>query len=542
MSARKNSAPPAPAAAKQHHRTQSGLPLKEVYTESDLAEFDPSREIGKPGEYPFTRGIHRTMYRGRPWTIRQFSGFGSAVDTNRRLRFLLEQGQHGLSTAFDLPTLMGRDSDDALSRGEVGREGVAIDTLDDMQTLFRDIPLEKISTSMTINAPAPVIFAMYLATARHQGAAWSKLRGTLQNDILKEYIAQKEWLFPPRPSLRLITDLVAFCCHEVPEWNTISISGYHIREAGSTAVQELAFTLADGIGYVQSCLEAGLQVDEFTPRFSFFFNSHNDFFEEVAKLRAARRLWARIMRERFGARDPRSWMLRTHVQTAGCSLTAQQPYVNVARTTLQALAAVLGGTQSLHTNSLDETYALPTEEAATLAVRTQQVIAHESGVSQVVDPLGGSYFVEDLTRRMEEEASSLIRTIDDMGGIITAIEEGFPQREIAEASYTYQREVDSGERIIVGVNRYQQSNDTAIPTLRIDPEVEKDQLARLEKIKDRRSKQAVTRALDRLRQTAQGTENLMPALVEAAETQVTLWEVCGTLREVFGSYQESPVF
>jgi methylmalonyl-CoA mutase N-terminal domain/subunit len=382
---------------------------------------------------------------------------------------------------------------------------------------------------------------MYLAAARRQGASWKELKGTLQNDILKEYIAQKEWLFPPRPSLRLITDLVAFCCGEVPQWNTISISGYHIREAGSTAVQELAFTLADGIGYVQACLDAGLQVDQFAPRFSFFFNSHNDFFEEVAKLRAARRMWARIMRERFGARDPRSWMLRTHVQTAGCSLTAQQPYVNVARVTLQALAAVLGGTQSLHTNSLDETYALPTEEAATLAVRTQQVIAHESGVAQVVDPLGGSYYVEDLTHRMEQEADKLIRTIDDMGGIVVAIEKGFPQREIADASYAYQREVDAGEHVIVGVNRYVQREEAPIPTLRIDPTVEREQLERLAKTKRQRPSEAASRALDRVRQIALGKDNLIPALIEAVEAQVTLGELCGTLKEVLGAYQENPV-
>jgi methylmalonyl-CoA mutase N-terminal domain/subunit len=533
-------APPQPAASKRF-RTQSGLPLKEVYGPHDLEAFDPARDLGSPGEFPFTRGIHRTMYRGKPWTIRQFSGFGSASDTNRRFRFLLEQGQHGLSTAFDLPTLMGRDSDDPLARGEVGREGVAIDALADMQTLFADIPLAKVSTSMTINGPAAAIFAMYLATARRQGAAWSSLRGTLQNDILKEYIAQKEWIYPPRQSLRLITDLVAFCSREVPQWNTISISGYHIREAGSTATQELAFTLADGLGYVEACRAVGLEVDVFAPRFSFFFNCHNDFFEEIAKLRAARRLWARFMRERFGSSDPRSWMLRTHVQTAGCSLAAQQPYVNVVRTTLQALAAVLGGTQSLHTNSLDETYALPTEEAAALAVRTQQVIAHESGVSQVADPLGGSYFVEDLTRRMEHEALRLIEAIDGMGGIVAAIERGFPQKEIAEASYAYQREVDSGERVIVGVNRYVQEEETPIPTLHIDAAVEAEQLARLQELRRRRPAREVADALDQVRHAAAGRHNLMPHLIAAVEAQATLGEVCAALKDVFGEYRESPV-
>jgi methylmalonyl-CoA mutase N-terminal domain/subunit len=480
------------------------------------------------------------MYRGRPWTIRQFSGFGSASDTNRRFRFLLDQGQHGLSTAFDLPTLMGRDSDDPLSRGEVGREGVAIDSMEDMQALFEGIPLGDVSTSMTINAPAAVLFAMYLAVARRQGIDWKSLRGTLQNDILKEYIAQKEWIYPPRPSLRLVTDLVAFCCREVPQWNTISISGYHIREAGSTAVQELAFTLADGVGYVQACTEAGLAVDDFAPRLSFFFNCHNDFFEEIAKLRAARRLWARLMRERFAAATPRSWMLRMHVQTAGCALTAQQPHVNVVRVALQALAAVLGGTQSLHTNSLDETYALPTEEAAALAVRTQQVIAHETGVTEVVDPLGGAFFLESLTTRMEQEALRLIQTIDSMGGIVSAIERGFPQKEIADAAFDYQREVDSGERIIVGVNRYEVEGEPSIPILRIDPSVESAQLERLVHIRRRRPAAPLSRALDEVRRAAGGRDNLMPPLIAAVEAQATLGETCGALKEVFGEYRESP--
>ncbi len=533
--------PAAGASAEARFRTLSGLPVKEVYGPQDLERMDPARELGEPGAYPFTRGIHPTMYRGKPWTIRQFSGFGSAADTNRRFRFLLEQGQHGLSTAFDLPTLMGRDSDDPLSRGEVGREGVAVDSLEDMQVLFEGIPLAEVSTSMTINAPAAVVFAMYLAVARRQGADWRALRGTLQNDILKEYIAQKEWIYPPRQSLRLVTDLVAFCCREAPQWNTISISGYHIREAGSTAVQELAFTLADGIGYVEACRAAGLKVDEFAPRLSFFFNCHNDFFEEIAKLRAARRLWARLMRERLGARSPRSWMLRTHVQTAGCSLTAQQPYVNVARVTLQALAAVFGGTQSLHTNCLDETYALPTEEAAALAVRTQQIIAHESGVAQVVDPLGGSYYVEDLTRRMEEEARRLIEAIDAMGGIVSAIERGFPQKEIAEASFAYQRQVDSGERVIVGMNRYQQEEEAPIPTLKIDSGVEREQLERLESLKRRRSAPAVGAALDAVRRAAAGSDNLLPPLIAAVESHATLGEVCAALKDVFGEYRDSPV-
>jgi methylmalonyl-CoA mutase N-terminal domain/subunit len=539
MNARRSQAPPAPpAAAREQRRTLSGLPLKEVYSAADLAGLSLAGEA--PGEYPFTRGIHPTMYRGRLWTIRQFSGFGSAADTNRRFRFLLSQGQHGLSTAFDLPTLMGRDSDDPLARGEVGREGVVVDSLDDVQTLFEGIPLDRVSVSMTINAPAAILFAMFLATARRQGAAWSSLRGTLQNDILKEYIAQKEWIYPPRPSLRLITDLVAFCCREVPQWNTISISGYHIREAGSTAVQELAFTLADGVGYVQACLEAGLRVDDFAPRLSFFFNCHNDFFEEIAKLRAARRLWARFMRERFEAREPRSWMLRTHVQTAGCSLTAQQPQVNLARVTLQALAAVFGGTQSLHTNALDEVYALPTEASATLAVRTQQVIAHESGVADVVDPLGGSYFVEDLTRRMEEEALRLIEAIETMGGIVAAIERGFPQKEIAEASYAYQRQVDSGERVIVGVNRYQQQESEPIPTLQIDSGVEERQLENLAALRRGRQASACAQALRALRDAAAGVDNLMPHLIAAVEARATLGEIASTLKEVFGEYRETP--
>ncbi|HXH27426.1 MAG TPA: methylmalonyl-CoA mutase family protein, partial [Candidatus Polarisedimenticolia bacterium] len=521
--------------------TVSDVPISRLYTAEDLAAWDPAARLGFPGEPPFTRGIHPTMYRGRPWTMRQFAGFGSAEDTNGRFHYLLRHGQTGLSVAFDLPTLMGRDSDDALAEGEVGREGVAIDTLADMEILFREIPLDRVSTSMTINAPAAVLLAMYLAVAERQGAAWSSLRGTVQNDILKEYIAQKEWIFPPAPSMRLIVDMMAFCADSVPLWNTISISGYHIREAGSTAVQELAFTLADGIAYAQAGVDRGLPVDSFAPRLSFFFNAHNDLFEEVAKLRAARRLWQGIMRDRFGARDPRSWMLRTHVQTAGCSLTAQQPLNNVVRVAVQALAAVLGGTQSLHTNSLDETLALPTEDSARLALRTQQILAEESGVSHTIDPLAGSYFVETLTDRTEEAAADYIRRIDDMGGMIAAIERGFPQREIAEASYHYQRQVDAGERTIVGVNRFVDEERVAVPVLKIDPEVERRQLARLAETRRSRDAARHTRALRRLQEEARGTGNLMPPLLEAVKAQASVGEICAALKDVFGIYREGTV-
>ena len=521
--------------------TLSGMQVRRLYTEDDLEDWNPSDRLGFPGEPPFTRGVYPTMYRGRLWTMRQFAGFGSAADTNRRFRYLLDHGQTGLSVAFDLPTLMGRDSDDPICEGEVGREGVTIDTLADMEILFHEIPLDRISTSMTINAPAAVLLAMYLVVAEKQGVPLDTLDGTIQNDILKEYIAQKEWIFPPVPSMRIITDMVAFCTERVPKWNTISISGYHIREAGSTAVQELAFTLADGIAYVQSCIDSGLDPDVFAPRLSFFFNSHNDFFEEVCKLRAARRMWSRIMRDRFGAASQRSWMLRTHVQTAGCTLTAQQPYNNVVRVTLQALAAALGGTQSLHTNALDETMALPSEGSARLALRTQQIIAEESGITGTIDPLGGSYFVEDLTNRMEEAAWEYIRKIDSMGGMVSAIEAGFPQKEIADASFTYQRHVDSGERTVVGVNRYHEGEDPGLPLLRIGSEVETEQVERLRRTRDERSPDRHARSLRDLETAARGTANLIPAMLSAVRAYASVGEICGTLKKVFGEYRERTV-
>ncbi|OLC55202.1 MAG: methylmalonyl-CoA mutase [Acidobacteria bacterium 13_1_40CM_4_69_4] len=521
--------------------TVSSLPIERLCTPDDLKGWDPPRKLGFPGEPPFTRGVHPTMYRGKLWTMRQFAGFGTAEDTNRRFHYLLEHGQTGLSVAFDLPTLMGRDSDDPLAEGEVGREGVAIDTLADMEVLFRAIPLGRVSTSMTINAPAAVILAMYLAVAEKQGVPIETLEGTVQNDILKEYIAQKEWIFPPAPSLRIITDMVAFCTERVPKWNTISISGYHIREAGSTAAQELAFTLADGIGYVQACIEAGLDVDAFAPRFSFFFNSHNDFFEEIAKLRAARRMWCAVMRERFRAKSPRSWVLRTHVQTAGCSLTAQQPINNVVRVTIQALAAVLGGTQSLHTNALDETLALPTEDSARIALRTQQIVAEESGVVNSVDPLAGSYFVESLTDRLEEDAREYIRRIDQIGGIVPAIEQGYPQREIAEASYLYQRQVDTGEKIVVGINRFTEGDTMKAPLLKIGPEVEAGQVDRLRSVRASRDRQGHARALEVLHGAARSGENLMPAILEAVRAHASVGEICGALEKVFGTYREGRV-
>jgi methylmalonyl-CoA mutase, N-terminal domain len=518
--------------------TVSGEPIERLFTQDDLEGWDPAERLGFPGEPPFTRGVHPTMYRGRLWTMRQFAGFGTAEDTNKRFRYLLEHGQTGLSVAFDLPTLMGLDSDAPLAEGEVGREGVAVDTLADMEALFRDIPLGRVSTSMTINAPAAVLLAMYLAVAEQQGVTFEALEGTVQNDILKEYIAQKEWIFPPAPSLRIITDMIAFCTARVPRWNTISISGYHIREAGSTAVQELAFTLADGIAYVQAGITAGLAVDAFAPRLSFFFNAHNDFFEEIAKLRAARRMWAGIMRDRFQARDPRSWMLRTHVQTAGCSLTAQQPHNNVVRVALQALAAVLGGTQSLHTNALDETMALPTEDSARLALRTQQIIAEESGVTNTIDPLAGSYFLEALTDRMEEGARDYLRRIDAMGGIVAAIEEGFPQREIAEASYHYQRQVDQGEKTVVGVNRYAEGDTTRTPLLKIGPEVERGQLERLRRTRATRDATRHAAALRDLEAAARSRSGLMPPILEAVKAYASVGEICHTLKTVFGAYRE----
>jgi methylmalonyl-CoA mutase N-terminal domain/subunit len=522
--------------------TVSGMPIERLYTREDLGlDWDARAKLGFPGEYPYTRGIHPSMYRGRGWTMRQFAGFGSAEQTNRRFHYLLEHGQTGLSVAFDLPTLMGRDSDDDLARGEVGKEGVAIDTVDDMERLFAGIPLDRVSTSMTINAPAAVLFAMYLAVAERQRAPFERLNGTIQNDILKEYIAQKEWIYPPRPSMRIITDLIRYCTAHVPKWNTISISGYHIREAGSTAVQELAFTLADGLAYVEAAVASGLPVDAFAPRLSFFWNSHNDFFEEIAKMRAARRMWARFMRERFGATDPASWKLRFHTQTAGCSLTAQQPYNNIVRVTVQALAAVLGGTQSLHTDSYDEALALPSDHAVTVALRTQQILAEESGAANTIDPLAGSYFVEALTDRIEREALSYIERIDDLGGMIAAIEAGFPQREIAEASYRYQREVDRGIKTIVGVNRYRLTDEPRPEILRIDSEIEREQVERLRATRAARDGARHACALAALADAARGTDNLMPFVLEAVRARASVGEISACLVPVFGSYREASV-
>lgn len=522
--------------------TISDLEIKALYTPQDTSNLDYLRDLSFPGQYPFTRGIQPSMYRGRLWTMRMFSGFGSAEDTNRRYKYLLSQGQTGLSVAFHYPTLMGYDSDSPMARGEIGRCGVAIDTLKDMEILFDGIPLDKVTTSMTINPPAAILLAMYIAVAEKQGVSKKDIGGTIQNDMLKEFIAQKTFMLPPRPSLRIIVDTVEYCTKEVPRWNTISISGYHIREAGSTAVQELAFTLADGICYVEACLERGMQVDDFAPRLSFFFNSHIDFFEEIAKFRAARRLWARIMKERFQAKNPRSWMLRFHTQTAGCSLTAQQPYNNIVRTTIEALAAVLGGTQSLHTNSLDEVYAVPTEEAATIALRTQQIIAEETGVANTIDPLGGSYFVEALTNKMEEEAWKYIQKIDELGGMIKAIELGYPQQEIANAAYTYQKQLERKEKIVVGVNKYQMAEERPIEYLKIDPEVEKRQLNRLQEVRRTRHNTKVKTCLNDLRQAAQGAENLMPYILAAVKEYATLQEICDVFREVFGVYRDPGMF
>ena len=523
------------------YSTVSSLPVERLYSPEDLEGIDFDRDIGLPGEYPYTRGVQPTMYRGRLWTMRMFAGMGTAEDTNARFKYLLKEGQTGLSTAFDLPTLMGRDSDNPLAEGEVGKEGVAVATLRDMEILFDGIPLGEVSTSMTINAPAAYVYAMYLAVAEKQGVPLKKLRGTIQNDIFKEYIAQKEWIYPPLPSVRLIVDTMEFSAKEVPQWNTISISGYHIREAGSTAAQELAFTLADGIGYVQAGMARGMDVDSFAPRLSYFFNSHNDFFEEIAKLRAARRIWARQLKERFGAKDPRSWMLRTHVQTAGCSLTAQQPMNNVVRVTIQALAAVLGGCQSLHTDSMDETLCLPSEQAVTVALRTQQILAEESGAANTIDPLAGSYFVESLTNEMEKQAMAYITKIDEMGGIIKAIEAGYPQREIAEASYQYQRQVESGQKTIVGVNKYVMPGEAPIPLLKIPPEVEARQLERLAEVKRTRDGKAVTSALRNLTAKARTGENLMPAILDCVRAYCTLEETGDAMKEVFGEYREESV-
>jgi methylmalonyl-CoA mutase N-terminal domain/subunit len=524
--------------SKEQRAAISAVPVKEFYTPADL---DPARmeaDIGGPGQYPFTRGIHRTMYRGKLWTMRQFSGFGTAEETNLRFKFLLEQGQTGLSVAFDLPTLMGIDSDDPLASGEVGKCGVAIDSLQDMEILFDDIPIDQITTSMTINAPAAMLLAMYIVAAEKKASDISNLRGTLQNDILKEYIAQKEWIYPPEPSMRLIVDSIEFCTAFLPDYNPISISGYHIREAGSTAVQELAFTLRDGIEYVDHCLARGLEIDSFAPRLSFFFNSHNDLFGEVAKFRAARRIWARVMKERYGAKDRRSWLCRFHTQTAGCSLTAQQPSNNLIRTTIQALAGVLGGTNSLHTNSLDEALALPTEDSARLALRTQQIIAHESGVVNTVDPLGGSYFVEAMTNRVEEGAGEYMEKIDSMGGMIAAIERGFPQLEIQEAAYRYQRAIEEKRQIIVGVNEFAAEEKEPLRLLKIGDGTRERQIQRLRELKSRRSDRAVRRALSELTSAARSEKNLMPFIVEAVRNYATLGEISSTLKDVFGVYAE----
>ncbi len=521
--------------------TVSGRPIERLYTPEDLADFEYARDLGLPGEFPYTRGIHRDMYRGKLWTMRQFAGFGTPEDTNRRFHYLLSQGQTGLSVAFDLPTLMGYDADHAMSEGEVGKCGAAVSSLADMETLFEGIPLEKVTTSMTINSPAAVLWAMYLAVAEKQGADRQKISGTIQNDILKEYIAQKEYIFPPRPSMRLVVDTFEFGMRHVPRWNTISISGYHIREAGATALQELAFTLRDGVEYVEWGIERGLAVDDFAPRLSFFFNAHNDFFEEIAKYRAARKVWARVMRERFGAGNPRSWLCRFHTQTAGVSLTAQQPYNNVVRVALQALAAVLGGMQSLHTNSLDEAWALPTEHAVTLALRTQQVIACESGVANAVDPLGGSYFVERLTLDMEKGCFDYFDKIDALGGMIAAVEKGFPQREIAEASYRFQRAVEAREKIIVGVNDFVSQEETPIPILYIDERVAREQCGKLERLRASRDNRRVSETLKALEKAARGSENTMPLILECVRAYVTLGEICDTLRGVFGTYEEAAI-
>ena len=522
--------------------TISGLENEPLYT-PETVETDYEADLGYPGVYPFTRGVYPSMYRGKLWTMRQFAGFGTAEETNERFRYLLAHGQTGLSTAFDMPTLMGYDSDHPRSLGEVGREGVAIDSLADMETLFAGIPLGEVSTSMTINGPAAMLLAFYVCVAEQQRVPRSELRGTIQTDILKEYIAQKEWIFPPEPSMRLVTDMIEFCAAELPRWHPISISGYHIREAGSNAVQELAFTLANGFAYVDAGIARGLDVDDFAPRLSFFFNAHIDFFEEIAKYRAARRIWARELRERYGAKNPRSWLMRFHTQTAGVSLTAQQPEVNIVRTALEALAAVLGGTQSLHTNSFDEALALPTEDAVRIALRTQQVIAHETGVVNTIDPLGGSYYLEDLTNRLEAEAYDYFDRIEKLGGVVAAIEDTFFQREIAEASFRYQAEVEAQQRVVVGVNRYELDDEREIEILRVDPALEDKQNERVRALRERRDAAAVEASLARLKEAAAREDtNLMPLLVDAARDYVTLGEMCDALREVWGVWRETPVF
>jgi len=521
----------------------SGEEVKLLYTSDDTKNIDFENEIGYPGEYPYTRGIHHNLYRGRLWTMRQFAGFGSPEDTNQRFKYLLQHGQTGLSTAFDLPTLMGWDSDAPSSEGEVGICGVAISSIEDMKILFDGIPLDKVSTSMTINSSAAMAFAFYLAVAELQGVPFNKLRGTMQNDILKEYIAQKEYIYPPEPSMRIIVDMIEFCKDNVPQFNPVSVSGYHIREAGSTAAQELAFTLADGFAYIEACIARGMNVDEFAPRISFFFNAHLDFFEEIAKYRAARKIYAKRMKNKYGAKDPKSWILRFHSQTAGCSLTAQQPENNIVRTAIEALAAVLGGTQSLHTNSMDETLALPSDKAVKIALRTQQIIAHEHGVINTVDPLGGSYYVESLTQKMEEDAEKYFEKIEAFGGVIPAIEAGFFQKEIADAAYRYQRELDKKEKIIVGVNDFiEEDEEIDIPILTISKEVEENQIRRLKELKASRNNEKVKECLNNLLQSAKDGTNMMPRILDCARNNVTLGEMCGELKEVFGIYEETTVF
>ena len=529
------------AERKEHFTTLSGLPIDRLYTQNDLPASDPESSIGYPGEFPYTRGIYPTMYRGRLWTMRQYAGFGTAIESNQRYRYLLSKGQAGLSVAFDLPTQIGMDSDHPLALGEVGKVGVAIDSLEDMETLFDNIPLEKVSTSMTINATAAILLCLYVAVAKKQGANLAKISGTVQNDVLKEYIARGTYIYPVRPAMRIVTDIFAWCRGNLPKWNTISISGYHIREAGSTAIQEVAFTLADGIAYVESALDAGLAIDEFAPQLSFFFNAHSDLLEEIAKYRAARRLWAKIMRDRFGAKDPHSLLLRFHAQTAGSSLTAQQPENNIVRVAIQALAAALGGCQSLHTNSMDEALALPTEDAALIALRTQQILAHETGVTNTIDPVAGSYAIEHLTNEIEQGAVDYISKIDAMGGMLRAIESGFVQGEIQKAAYDFQRAVESKEQIIVGVNDFMAEEERTIPTLRIEPEIERSQIARLNSLRAKRDSSRTKSALTELQRRAATTENLLPAILNAVEADATVGEISDALRRVFGEYQESVV-
>jgi methylmalonyl-CoA mutase N-terminal domain/subunit len=526
---------------KNEFTTISDMHIERLYTPEDLIDIDYLSNIGFPGEWPYTRGVQPTMYRGRFWTMRQYAGFGTAEDANKRYKYLLDQGQTGLSVAFDLPTQMGYDSDHKLSRGEVGKCGVAIASLKDMEVLFNGIPLNKVSTSMTINSTAMILLAMYIVVAEKQGVSQQELAGTIQNDILKEYMARGTYVFPPRESMRLITDVFEYCSNNMPKWNTINVSGYHIREAGSTAVQEVAFTLADGIAYVEAAINSGLELDKFAPRLAFFFGSHNDLFEEIAKFRAARRLWARIMRDRFHAKSPKTMKLRFHTQTAGCSLTAQQPENNIVRVTIQALAAVLGGTQSLHTNSMDEAYALPTEKAVKIALRTQQIIAHESRVTNTVDPLAGSYFIETLTKQIEDEAMKYIKKIDTMGGILTAIERGYVQREIADSAYKYQRAIDKGEKIVIGVNKYRDNGEAHIETLKVNPEAEDKQKRRLEKLKKERDNKRVKEALAEIKRVAKSKENLMPVVLDAVKNYVTLGEICIVLKEVFGEYRPTQI-